>query len=164
MRQFLIQTNRVFMVVGGVILVVMTLQIGAGALARGLFNQSLDGNVEIAKYYYMVALSAFSLGAVQAAREHVIVEVFTQWMKINARKVIDWGALVLTTIYAAVLTWGCTLAAIDALEAGEFYRLFEFDLALWPSRWFLAIGLWGFLLNAAYQVISREETLEGGVA
>jgi len=164
MRQFILQTNRVFMVVGGVILVVMTLQIGAGALARGLFNQSFDGNVEIAKYYYMVALSAFSLGAVQAAREHVIVEVFTQWMKSNARKVIDWCALVFTTIYAAVLAWGCTLAAVDALETREFYRLFEFDLALWPSRWFLAVGLWGLLLNAVYLVISRAQTLEGSVA
>jgi len=160
MRQFITQTNRVFMIVGGVILVLMTLQIGAGAVARGLFNKAFDGNVEISKYYYMVALSAFSLGAVQAAREHVIVEVFTQWLKARARKVVDWCALVFTTAYAAVLTWGCTLAAVDAMQTREFYRLLDFDIALWPSRWFLAIGLWGFMLNAVYLVISREETLE----
>jgi len=160
MRQFIIRLNHAFLIVGGVILVLMTLQIGAGAIARGVFHTAFDGNVEIAKYYYMVALSALSLGAVQAAREHVIVEVFTQWMKVRARKVLDWCALVITTVYAAVLAWGCTLAAVDALQTREFYRLFDFDLALWPSRWFLAIGLFGFLLNAVYLLASRRETLE----
>lgn len=159
MRQFAIQINRLFMIAGGIILVIMTIQIGVVALSRGLFNVAFDGNVEIAKYYYMVALSALPLGAVQASREHVIVEVFTQWMSECARAVLDWFALIFTTIYSAVLALGCTLAAIDAFQTREFYRLFAFDLVIWPSRWVLAIGLLGFLVTAVYLIISRREKL-----
>lgn len=159
MRQFAIQINRLFMIVGGIILVLMTIQIGVVALSRGLFNVAFDGNVEIAKYYYMVALSALPLGAVQASREHVIVEVFTQWMSERARAALDWFALIFTTIYSAVLALGCTLAAIDAFQTREFYRLFAFDLVIWPSRWVLAVGLLGFLVTAVYLIISRREKL-----
>jgi len=159
MYRFVNQLNRLFMILGGIILILMTLQIGLVALVRALFNTAFDGNVEIAKYYYMVALCALPLGAAQAAREHVIVEVFTQWMSANARKVLDWCALLFTTVYSAILTLGCTLAAIDAFESREFYRLFVFDLIIWPARWILAIGLIGFLVTAIYMVISRREKL-----
>lgn len=159
MRQFAIQLNRLFLIAGGIILVIMTLQIGLVALSRGLFNTAFDGNVEIAKYYYMVALSALPLGAVQASREHVIVEVFTQWMSDGARAVLDWFALIFTTVYSAILAFGCTLAAMDAFQTREFYRLFAFDLIIWPSRWVLALGLLGFLVTAIYMIISRREKL-----
>ena len=159
MRQFALQLNRVFLIISGIVLVIMTLQIGLVALMRGLFNIAFDGNVEIAKYYYMVVLSALPLGAVQAAREHVFVEVFTQWMSASARPVIDWLALAFTTIYSAVLAWGCTLAAMDAFETREFYRLFRFDLIIWPSRWVLALGLFGFLVTACNMLISRRKKL-----
>lgn len=159
MRAFIIGLNRLFVIVAGSILVLMTLQIGLVALSRALFNTAFDGNVEIAKYYYMVALSALALGAVQAEREHVIVEVFTQWMGERARARLDWCALVFTTLYAALLAWGCLLAAIDALGSHESYRLFAYDLVLWPSRWVLAIGLGGFLVTAIYMIFTGREKL-----
>lgn len=159
MRRFAIQLNRVFLIIAGIILVFMTAQIGLVALMRSSFNVAFDGNIEIAKYYYMVALSALPLGAVQGHREHVIVEVFTQWMSARARDVLDWFALVFTTIYSSVLAVGCVFAAIDSFQGREFFRLFAFDLALWPARWALAIGLVGFLITAVYLVFSREKRL-----
>jgi len=159
MRVFIAGLNRLFLIIAGAILVLMTVQIGLVALSRALFSTSFDGSVEIAKYYYMVALSALALGAVQAGREHVIVEVFTQWMSARARAILDWCALVFSTLYAALLAWGCTLAAIDAFESHEFYRLFAYDLIIWPSRWVLAIGLGGFLITAIYMIFTRREKL-----
>jgi len=53
------------------------------------------------------------------------------------------------------LAWGCLLAAMDAFEIRESYRLFKFDLVIWPSRWFLAIGLLGFLITTIYMIFSR---------
>lgn len=159
MRGFIIAVNRLFLFVGGLILLLMTVQIGLVAVTRTLFGVAFDGSVEIAKFYYMVALSVLALGAVQAQREHIIVEIFTQWMGQRATAVLDWCALVFTTIYASVLTWGCLLAAIDAYESSESYRLFAYDLTIWPSRWVLAIGLFGFLVNAIYMIFSRRQKL-----
>lgn len=159
MRGFIVALNRLFVIAAGAILVLMTLQIGLVAVSRTLFHTAFDGNVEIAKYYYMVALSALGLGAVQAEREHVIVEVFTQWLSPRATAIVDWCALVFTTLYAALLAWGCLLAAIDAFETRESYRLFAFDLVIWPSRWVLAIGLLGFLITAVYMIFTRQEKL-----
>lgn len=159
MRGFIVALNRFLLIIGGLVLVVMTAQIGLMAVSRALFQTAFDGNVEIAKYYYMVTLSVLALGAVQADREHVIVEVFTQWMNPRARAVLDWCALVFTTLYAALLVWGCLLAAIDAFETREFFRLFAFDLAIWPARWVLAIGLFGSLITSIYMICSRRERL-----
>jgi len=159
MRGLIIALNRFFLLIGGLILLLMTAQIGLVAVSRALFGVAFDGSVEIAKYYYMVALSVLALGAVQAQREHVMVEVFTQWMSPRASAVLDWCALVFTTIYAAVLAWGCLLAAIDAFQTSESYRLFSYDLVIWPSRWVLAIGLFGFLVNAIYMIFSRRQKL-----
>lgn len=159
MRGFIVALNRLFLLIGGLILLLMTAQIGLVAVSRTVFHASFDGSVEISKYYYMVALAALALGAVQAEREHVIVEVFTQWMSPRAIAMLDWCALVFTAIYASLLTWACLLAAVDAFEIGESYRLFAFDLVIWPSRWVLAIGLLGFLITTIYMILSRRQKL-----
>ena len=159
MRGFIVALNRVFLLIGGLILLLMTAQIGLVAVSRTVFHTAFDGSVEISKYYYMVALAALALGAVQAEREHVIVEVFTQWMSPRATAMLDWCALVFTAIYASLLAWGCLLAAIDAFETRESFRLFAFDLIIWPSRWVLAIGLFGFLITAIYMIFSRRQKL-----
>ncbi len=155
MRGFIVALNRLFLLIGGLILLLMTAQIGLVAVSRTLFDTGFDGSVEISKFYYMVALAALALGVVQAEREHIIVEVFTQWMSPRATAVLDWCALVFTAIYASLLAWGCLLAAMDAFEIRESYRLFKFDLVIWPSRWFLAIGLLGFLITTIYMIFSR---------
>lgn len=159
MRGFIVALNRLFLLIGGLVLLLMTAQIGLVALSRTVFHTAFDGNVEISKYYYMVALAALALGVVQAEREHVIVEAFTQWMSPRATAVLDWCALVFTAIYASLLAWGCLLAAIDAFETRESFRLFAFDLIIWPSRWVLAIGLFGFLITAIYMIFSRRQKL-----
>lgn len=159
MRGFIVALNRLFLLIGGLILLLMTAQIGLVAVSRTVFHTAFDGSVEISKYYYMVALAALALGAVQAEREHVIVEVFTQWMSPRATAMLDWCALVFTAIYASLLAWGCLLAAIDAFETRESFRLFAFDLIIWPSRWVLAIGLFGFLITAIYMIFSRRQKL-----
>ena len=159
MRGFIIALNRFFLLIGGLILVLMTAQIGLVAVSRTLFGTGFDGSVEISKFYYMVALAALALGVVQAEREHIIVEVFTQWMSPRATAILDWCALVFTAIYAALLAWGCMLAAIDAFKIRESYRLFAYDLVIWPSRWLLAIGLLGLLITTIYMIVSRKHKL-----
>lgn len=159
MHGIVVGLNKFFLFIGGIILILMTVQIGFVAVSRTVFHTGFDGSVEIAKYYYMVALAALALGVVQAEREHVFVEVFTQWMSARARAILDWCTLVFTAIYASLLTWGCLLAAIDAFESKEVYRLFAFDLVIWPARWILAIGLFGFLITTLYMIFSRRHKL-----
>ena len=160
MRGLILGINRIFLFIGGIILIIMTLQIGLMSIARSLFGVAFDGNVEIAKYYHMVALSVLGLGAVQSAREHVIVEVFTQSLSATKIKKLDWAALLVTTIYSGILLYAAVLAAIDAFKEKEFYRLFAFDLIIWPSRWVLMIGIFGFFITALYMVFSRVEKID----
>lgn len=159
MRQFIIQLNRFFMILAGAALIIMTLQIGLLALTRYFFNTAFDGNIEIVKFYYMVALAALPLGAVQASKEHIIVEVFTQWMSATSRAVLDWFALVFMTAYSVILAYGCLLSAIEEFKSKEIVRLYSYDLIIWPSRWVLAIGLIILLMTCFYMIFTRKDKL-----
>src|SRR5699024_8020540 len=104
----------ILLVGGGGSLVAMTLQIGLAAISRSLFGQPISGTIEISTYYYMVAVSLMPLGAVQFGKEHVIVEVFTQFLRRSIRSRIDFFAIGLTSIYTAILVWSCFGSAIQA--------------------------------------------------
>lgn len=147
--------NRGLMAIGGAALLALTFQVGVGAVSRSLFHTPIYGTIEIASHYYMVAIALLPLGAVQVVKGHVIVEVFTQALRRSWRGKLDLFAAVLTTVYLAVLGWGCLDGAISAFKAGEYTHLYAFDLTIWPARWLLVVGIIGFLATLIGQLITR---------
>lgn len=153
--------NRVLMWFGGVALLALTFQIGASVVSRSLFHTPIYGTIEISMYYYMVAVALLPLGAVQVAKGHVIVEVFTQALRSSARRKLDLFATLLTFIYLGVLGWGCLKAALQAFQDGEYAHLYAFDLMVWPARWILLAGILGFLATIIGQLITRRYAVDG---
>jgi len=92
------------------------------------------------------------LAAVAAAREHVIVEVFTQRLKARARNRLDMFASLATLIYLAVFGWACLLGAWSAFQMGEYQDLYLFDLPTWPMRWLFLFGIVGMGLVVCVQL------------
>lgn len=156
--------NRVLVWGGGAALLALTFQVGVGAISRSVFHTPIYGTIEIASHYYMVAIALLSLGAVQQAKGHVIVEVFTQALRRSARNGLDLLAAVLTVAYLCVLGWGCLQGAISAWQDGEYLHLYAYDLITWPARWFLVIGIAGFLVTLASQLLARDYAVDDTVA
>lgn len=147
--------NRILLCISGMALLAMAAQIGLAALSRSLFNAPIYGTIEISTYYYMVAVSLLPLGAVQVVKGHVIVEVFTQPLRVWARNVLDLFAAVFTAVYLGVLGWSCLQSAMHSFRIGEYVDLYAFNLVVWPARWILLIGVIGMLVTIAAQLITR---------
>jgi len=153
--------NRVLVWFGGVALLALTFQIGAAVVSRSLLHTPIYGTIEISMYYYMVAIALLPLGAVQVAKGHVIVEVFTQALRSGIRRKLDLFATLLTLLYLGVLGWGCLKAAFSAFQDGEYAHLYAFDLIIWPARWILLAGILGFLATIIGQLLARKYAVDG---
>lgn len=148
--------NRALILVAALALIAMVGHIGADVAGRYLFNAPIYGTLEIVTYYYMTAVTVLPLAAAQVAREHVIVEVFTQKLRASIRNGLDLFAAVLTVVYLSVLAWACLTAAWNAFQIREYHDLYFFTLSIWPPRWVLFFGIFGILVAVVVQLITRD--------
>ncbi len=148
--------NRALILVAALALIAMVVHIGADVAGRYLFNSPLFGTLEIVTYYYMTAVTLLPLAATQLAKEHVIVEVFTQKLRASIRNRLDLFAAILTVIYLSVVAWACLIGAINAFKVREYHDLFFFTLSIWPPRWVLFFGILGILVAVIVQLIARD--------
>lgn len=140
--------------IAGVATILMMLHVSADVIARNLFNAPLTGTLEIAANYNMVALTFFPLALIAREKGHIIVELFTSWMKPNPRSILDGLIAIISVIYVGMFTWTALGVAIkkteirDAKEAG-----FGF-IEVWPGRWFVVAGFSLLLLYFAWNMVS----------
>jgi TRAP-type C4-dicarboxylate transport system permease small subunit len=140
---------------------VMMLHVTLDVALRNLFNAPLTGTLEVAAHYNMAMLSFLPLALIAREKGHIIVELFTGWMKPSRRKVLDGLIAIVTTVYVAVFAWEVfedKTRIRDAKEAG-----FGF-LEVWPARWFVFVGFALMLVYAVYYMIDDLKTGFGGKA
>lgn len=139
--------------IGGIAAVLMMLHVTVDVIGRTFFNAPLVGTLEIAANYYMAALSFFPLAMLAREKGHIIVELFTGWMKPNPRAILDGIVAIVTTVYIAIFTWKAFEVAVakteirDAKEAG-----FGF-VEVWPGRWFVFAGFGLMLIYVIYHMV-----------
>lgn len=128
-------------IAGGVALVLMMLHIVADVATKYLFNDPIDGTTEIVAAYYMVAVVFLPLAYVTFAEGHLIVELFTARMTGRPRAVLIGCAGLITIAYLLFLVYHTGVEAVLRTEQGEAWETSVDLVAIWPSRWFLTIGL-----------------------
>ena len=154
MKRFLDITVNIAAVLAGVATIMMMLQVTADVAARNFFNAPITGTLEIAANYNMAMLSFLPLALIAREKGHIIVELFTGWMKPNPRTILDGLVAIITMVYVAAFTWKALEVAIDktrirdAKEAG-----FGF-IEVWPARWFVVVGFALMLIYVIYYMVS----------
>lgn len=121
-------------------IVLMMLHSVADVLGKYLFNTPIRGTIEVVAAYYMVAVVFFPLAHVTRERAHIAVELFTRGL--DARRLARLNAAVgaVTLAFMAALSWFATEEAIGKTAAGEVWDAGGDTIAVWPSRWALAVG------------------------
>jgi TRAP-type C4-dicarboxylate transport system permease small subunit len=134
----------------GLLTVVMMVHVTADVAARNFLNSPIVGTTEIVSAYYMAALAFLPLALITRERGHIIVELFTGWMKRPGRTLLDGIVAVLSLVYVVTFTWGVTAIAIEKTAIREAREAGIGLIYIWPSRWVVPIG---FGLMAAYLLI-----------
>lgn len=132
--------NALTMIAGFVVLLMM-LHIVADVTGRMVFNHPIDGTTEIVSGYYMVAVIFFPLAYVCHNDGHILVELFTRHLPerrlAGLEAVIGFACLLFTVWFA----WESVSTAWLSTLHNEQWETSQGLVTIWPSRWFLPIGL-----------------------
>jgi TRAP-type C4-dicarboxylate transport system permease small subunit len=134
----------------GLLAIAMMVHVTIDVIGRTFFNAPLVGTIEIVSAYYMAGLAFLPLALITKERGHIIVELFTGWMKRGSRTLLDALVAIISLGYVGVFTWQAILIAIDKTGLGEAREAGTGFVAIWPSRWVVPIG---FGLMAVYLLI-----------
>jgi TRAP-type C4-dicarboxylate transport system permease small subunit len=134
----------------GAMTILMMLHVTADVVGRTFFHAPIVGTVEIVSAYHMAALAFLPLALITKERGHIIVELFTNWMRFRSKKLLDAVVASVTFIYVSVFTWKAVEIAIEKTEIREAKEAGIGFVQIWPSRWLVPIG---FGLMAIYILI-----------
>jgi TRAP-type C4-dicarboxylate transport system permease small subunit len=126
---------------GALATLAMMVHIGADAFARTVLGAPLVGTLEIVSNWYMVALIFLPLGYLQSHRSHLIVELFTQGMSLRKQHAWDAGMQLLAAAFLATWTIPAVQLALKKTALGESMDAVFMDVVIWPTRWFMAVGM-----------------------
>ena len=119
--------------VGGAIVVAITLVTTASVLGRWLFNSPLLGDTEVVEYGMAVVVACF-LPLCQWRSENIIVDFFTVKASRATRAGLDRIGYLLVGTMLALVGWRAMLGAIDQHQYGTTTMMMR-----WPE--WLAYGL-----------------------
>ncbi len=142
----------------------MMLHVAADVAAKLVFRHPILGTLETVSLYYMVAVVFLPLAAVQRERGHIFIELFTQRLGARTQRSLDMIALFLTFLLAATLFWRSFDVAVEKTLVRELSTNIEFQVEVWPGRWFPVIG---FGLTSAWcllQLIQDVVAIHAGEA
>ncbi len=128
-------------IAGGVAMVLMMLHIVADVATKYLFNDPIDGTTEIVAAYYMVAVVFLPLAYVTFAEGHLIVELFTARLSGRPLAALVGCAGLVTLLYLLFFIYHTGVEAVRRTREGEAWETSVDLVAVWPSRWFLTVGL-----------------------
>ena len=140
-------------VAGGVAMVLMMLHIVADVATKYLFNDPIDGTTEIVAAYYMVAVVFLPLAYVTFSEGHLIVELFTARMRGRPLDALVGFAGLVTLAYLLFLVYYTGVEAVRRTREGEAWETSVDLVAVWPSRWFLTVGLAAMALYIALALV-----------
>lgn len=109
---------RLMALIGGLLLVAITLMASYSIVMRALFDEPLLGDVELVQMGCGIAIVAF-LPLCQLRRGNVIVDVFTLNAPVRVRNALDGIGGLLMAAASALIAWRSVVGTLDAYGSGE---------------------------------------------
>ncbi|SMF35574.1 TRAP-type C4-dicarboxylate transport system, small permease component [Tistlia consotensis] len=146
--------------IAGLVLLAMMLHVCADVAMKYLFNDPIEGTLEVVSYYYMVGSVFLPIALVELRRGSVAVDLFFNMMPARL-KLVCVGAVLLASalVYGGLadVTWHDALKAFAKREV----VMGPIDVVIWPSRFALPAS---FALGALVCLWHLGRLLFGGAA
>ena len=134
----------------------MALHVSAEVLARAVLGTPLSGTIEIVAFIYMVALTFLPLVHAQTTHEHVAADAIANSLPDRVAPYTDHLGRLLSLGVALFLLWAVTDMALRQTATGEVVEASHFAIPVWPSRWFLPLGLTAMIIVMLRQLVSPD--------
>ena len=131
----------------------MMAHITVDVIGRVVFNNPLEGTIEIVSGYYMVAVAFLPLAYISRHEGQIIVELFTRGLTGHPLVRLEIMVNVVTIAYLSVFAWMTGVMAIEQTEVGEVWETATGFVDVWPSRWVLPLSIVVMALYLLYRVV-----------
>ncbi len=125
----------------GGLIIAMMLHVSADVIGKYFFNHPIEGTIELVAAYYMVAIIFLPLAHVSRGEGQITVDLFTQKLKGRKLALLEGVVGLFTLTYLSLFVWRTAVSAIEKTESGESWESAAGYVDVWPSRWFLPIGV-----------------------
>ncbi len=139
--------------IGMLAMLLLPLHVTVDVIFREVLGTPILGTIEIASYYYMIAIFALPLAFVQEKDEHLVADVLESIMSKKFVGLTVSVGYLCTVIFVYLLFQQTALGAWTATGNGEHVELVFTNLYTWPSRWIIAIGFGAMFLQALLQIV-----------
>lgn len=143
---------RLCSILGGLIMIGLTLMTCYSLIGRNFFNSALIGDFELTGVGVGAAIALF-MPLCQLKREHIIVDFFTAKCSPQLNFQLDRLGDLLMTVIFSLLAWRCGVAAIKAKENMGASMLLEFPDWIVLTSMCIPFGITAVI--AALQVVSK---------
>lgn len=126
-------------IAGFALLAMMTIVI-LDVVGKYMFNQPVQGTLEIVAYYLMVPVVFLPLAHTEYTQEHIRIELFTQNMSKTHIRIIDSAACLLSAAYVLLFAWAGAKKAWGMTKFYEQVELMNFDIEVWAIRWVIPVS------------------------
>ncbi len=126
--------------IAGIALLAMMTIVILDVVGKYMFNQPVQGTLEIVAYYLMVPVVFLPLAHTEYSEEHIRIELFTQNMSKAHTRILDSAACILSAAYVLLFAWAGTKKAWSMTKIYEQEELMHFDIELWAVRWIIPIS------------------------
>ncbi|KGJ03539.1 TRAP-type C4-dicarboxylate transport system, small permease component [Paracoccus halophilus] len=144
---------RFSMVMGGLVLVLMMLQVVVDVFMRAFLGAGFPATPDLVGKYYMVAVSVLPLALTELKRRHIEATIFTQKLTgAPLKAVLLFGFLVFGAVLA-VLLYGSFGEAMRQMDRGAYIEAGTMRFITWPSYWILPFSFGLALIVIAIRII-----------
>ena len=120
-------------------------------ILRYIFNAPLPEMFQLTEFM-MVAVVYLGIAYVQQLKDHIKIEIVTQWLPKKIQDALDlFGCLVGLVIFA-IITWQSGRLAWEAWETQD-YTMGLVQFPLWPAKTILSVGIGLFCLRLFLDII-----------
>lgn len=134
-------------------LLLMMILVFLDVFSRSIFNNPIQGTLEITGEYLMVVIVYFGIGYTLKEKAHVSVEFFENKIPNLLKKPLELFSKILALIAVAVLSYSNLLKGIEYFEKGiESTSLLSYPLA--PALMIISLGLFLMAIRLIVNLIN----------
>ena len=120
-------------------------------LLRYIFNAPLPEMFQLTEFM-MVAVVYLAIAYVQQLKDHIKIEIVTEWLPQKVQKGLDLFGYLVGLVIFAIITWQSGRLAWEAWETQD-YTMGIVQFPLWPAKTILPIGVGLFCLRLLLDII-----------
>jgi TRAP-type transport system small permease protein len=120
-------------------------------ILRSIFNSPLPEMFQLTEFM-MVAVVYLAIAYVQQLKDHIKIEIVTEWLPRKVQEGLDLFGCLVGLIIFAVITWQSGRLAWEAWETQD-YTMGIVQFPLWPAKTILPIGVGLFCLRLFLDIL-----------